>query len=148
MASAQSSTGSVVPRLMATVMQLSPAELREFKTRFAAWQRHNGEQADEETALVEACRARLSPAHERRLKRLIAESEQGALRPKELEEYRALVRRAEKLDATRLTALAELARRWSKPVRAVMDIVGWESGDEGATRDPAVPAKTRPRSRR
>jgi hypothetical protein len=67
MASEQSSSGSIVPRLMATIKRLTPAELRDFKRRFTAWQQASGEQADEETALIQACQARLPAANERRL---------------------------------------------------------------------------------
>jgi hypothetical protein len=141
---------------MATVKQLTLAELRDFKRRFAAWQQASSEQAEEDAVAVEACRARLSAADERRLsaaderrlKALIGKSERGVLRGKELEEYRSLVRRAEKLDATRLAALAQLVSRWGKSVREVMEIVGWEGGDEEATRHPASPPKARPRPRR
>lgn len=147
MASVQSSR-SVVVQLMASVKQLTPAELRDFKRRFTAWQQASGEQADDESLLVKACQARLSTHDERRLKVLIGKSERGALVPNELEEYRRLVRRAERLDATRLSALAQLAGRLGKPVREVMRIVGWEGSDEEATRHPARPAKARPRSRR
>jgi hypothetical protein len=101
MASAQTPPSPTVPRLMTTVQQLTPAGLREFKRQFAQWQQNNGGQSEEESALVEACRARLSSADERRLKKLIAKSERGVLAPKELEDFRRLVRRAENLDATR-----------------------------------------------
>lgn len=148
MASAHSRTGSAVPQLMATVKQLAPAELRDFKRQFAAWQQANGGQADEEAALLQACLARLPAADERRLKTLIGKSERGALRPTELKEFRSLVRRAERLDASRLSALAQVACRWGKPVHEVLEIVGWESGDEAATRHTAGTAKARARSRR
>lgn len=137
MASMQPSAGSTVPKLMTTVEQLTPAELREFKRQFAEWQQNNGGQSEEESALVEACRARLSSADERRVKKLIAKSERGTLSPKELEDYRSLVRRAERLDATRLTALTQLARRWGKPVRIVMESIGWEGSGDETTGHPA-----------
>jgi hypothetical protein len=127
---------------------LTPDELREFKRRFAEWQRDNGGQADEETALVQACHARLSEEDDRRLKKLIAKSERGALRPNDLEDYRALVRRAEKLDVTRLAALTQLARRWGKPVRAVMEAIGWEGGKGDTTSHPTRSSKTGARPRR
>jgi hypothetical protein len=103
---------------------------------------------NEDAPLVEACTARLAPAEERQLKKLIAKSERGTLSAKELELYRTLVRRAEILDGTRLAALTELARRWDKPVRAVMDIVGWEDGKDETTGRPARGAKASPRTRR
>ena len=130
MASTQASAGPTVPQLMTTVRRLSPAELREFKRRFADWQEQNGGQADEDVALVRACQARLSANDERRLKKLIAKSERATLSSRDLADYRLLVRRAERLDTTRLAALTQLARRWDKPVRAVMDTIGWEGGED------------------
>ncbi|HET6883351.1 MAG TPA: hypothetical protein VFI31_24590 [Pirellulales bacterium] len=147
MASAQSSSSSVVPKLMATVKRLTPAELSEFKRRFAAWQKKDGAETEQDQALVETCQLRLSVADERRLKTLISKSERGTLDASELREYRSLVSRAEKLDVVRLGALTQLARRWEKPVSAVMEIVGWEDGDGGPTRHPTVAPKTRARPR-
>ncbi len=132
MASGQNSPPLTVPELMGTIKQLSPAKLRQFTRAFARWQQHSERPQDDE-ALVEACRARLAPAEERRLRKLIAKSERGILTAKELENYQALVRRAEALDATRLAALTQLAKRWDKPVRTVMQIVGWEGGKDETT---------------
>jgi hypothetical protein len=148
MASAQAPARPTVPQLMTTVQQLSPAELRDFKRRFTEWQRHNGGQHEEETDLVQVCRARLPAAQERQLKRLIAKGERGELSTKELEDYRALVRRSERLDAARLAALTQLARRWNQPVRVVMETIGWEVGEDETTAHPPRPAKAGARSRR
>jgi hypothetical protein len=148
MPSAQSATRSVVPQLMSSVKRLTPAELRDFKQRFMAWQQTNGGEHFDEDALVQTCQARLPSVDERRLKTLIRKSERGVLRPNELEAYRTLVRRAEQLDATRLVALSQLARRWGKPVRDVMELVGSEGKDAAATRHPAGTKKARARSRR
>ncbi|MGH7193965.1 MAG: hypothetical protein ACREJM_10590, partial [Candidatus Saccharimonadales bacterium] len=90
----------------------------------------------------------LPAADQQRFKRLIANSERGELRTTELKEYRVLGRRVEALDSARLAALAQLAHRWAKPVDVVLEIVGWEDGDEMATRHPAGSAKARPRSGR
>lgn len=117
MASAQSSNKSIVPRLMASVKRLAPAELRDFKRRFLDWQRESGEQTDGESKLLQVCQLQLPVKEQRRLRTLIGKSERGNLRPKELDEYRELVRHAEKIDAARLAALAQLARLWNKPVR-------------------------------
>ena len=93
-------------QVIAVVKQLSPAELRKFARRFTEWR-----QGSKETALVQATKARLSSADERRFKRLTAKSEQGTLTCKELEEYRSLARQAEQLDVKRTEALVELARQ-------------------------------------
>lgn len=148
MAAGQPSAERTVPELMTTVMQLTPVELREFKRRFTEWQLQNHEQIADETELVDACKSRLSPADERQLKKLVRRSERGTLRSAELQDYQRLVRRAEHVDATRLAALTELARRWGKPVRAVMETIGWEGSEDETQGGPARPAKARARSRR
>lgn len=121
-----------VEHLMTAVKQLLPDELREFKRQFAAWQEQNGQQTEEESALIQATKVRLPAVDERRLKRLIAKSERDTLSPKELNEYRALAQRAEQLNVTRVEALAELVRRRGKPARVIMEEIGWESGADGA----------------
>lgn len=146
MASAQTSNESTVPWLMASVKKLTPTELRDFAERFAAWQLENSALSDE-SELRQICRLRLPQEQERRLRTLINKSELGKLNCDEVDEYRALVRHAEKLDGARLTALAQLARLWNKPVSTVMKLVGWETADERATRDPASSSKTRTRPR-
>jgi hypothetical protein len=148
MASSQVSIGSTVPQLMTSVKQLTPAELREFNRQLTEWQQQNGGQLDENTFLIQACTARLPAADEQRLKKLISKSERATLTGKELEDYRALVGRTEKLDATRLAALTQLARRWDKPVSVVMQTIGWGGGEDDTASDSARPAKTGPRSRR
>lgn len=137
-----------VPGLMAAVKRLTPAELRDFTTSFLAWQRETGDATDSEVELLQLCRLRLAKGQERRLKTLIGKSETQELRSNELQEYRNLVREAEKLDAVRVAALAQLARLWDKPLGAVIKRVGWECGDETATRNPARRAKARARPRR
>jgi hypothetical protein len=148
MAVAQASTASTVPQLMRTVKQLSPAELREFQRSFSQWQQENGGREEEEATLIQVCKARLPAADESRLNKLIAKSERGTLTPKELAAYRTLVSRAERLDTTRLAALALLARRWHRPVRLIMETIGWEGGKDDVASDPARAAKAGARSRR
>ena len=121
-----------VDHLMAAIKQLSPAELSEFTRQFADWRERNGKQADDEAALIKATKAHLPAADGRRLKRLMAKSERGTLTAKELDEYRALAQQAERLNVTRVEALAELVRRRGKPVRVVMEEIGWEGGEDGA----------------
>ncbi|MBI1928562.1 hypothetical protein HYR99_30510 [Candidatus Poribacteria bacterium] len=131
MSTMQGSAQSTVEHLLQMVKQLPPAELGEFTQRFVEWQDQNGMQMKEEAALIQATQVRLPAADERRLKRLIAKSERGTLTPKELEGYRALAQQAEQLNVTRVEALAELVRRWGKPVRVIMQEIGWESGADG-----------------
>ena len=120
-----------VEHLMAAVKQFSPDELHEIKPQFAAWQGQNGEQIIEEVRLIQATKMRLPVTEARRLKRLIAKSERGTLTPKELDVYRALAQQAERLNVTRLEALAELVQRRGQPAQVVMDEIGWECGADG-----------------
>ncbi|HKI30448.1 MAG TPA: hypothetical protein VKA46_01055 [Gemmataceae bacterium] len=71
-----------------------------------------------EATLIQAARGRLPAAAERRLRRLIAKSERGDLTPKELADYQALAQDAQRIDAARAEALAELARRRGQSVKA------------------------------
>jgi hypothetical protein len=121
-----------VEQLINAVKQLSPAEWREFQRQLTKWRKQNGKQEKTEAALIQATQARLPIADERRFKRLIAKSERGTLTAKELEQYRALAQQAERLNVTRLEALAELVKRRGKPAQIVMQEIGWESGESGA----------------
>lgn len=120
-----------VEQLLEAIKHLSPAELREFRQQFTAWQEHNGKQAEGDTALLRAAKARLPATAERRLQRLIAKSEQGTLTAKELADYQALAQRAEQINAMRVEALAELVRRRGKPAAVVLEEIGWEGGADG-----------------
>ena len=82
--------------------------------------------------MIRVARGRLPAAAERRLKRLIARSERGRLTRDELPEYQALAQEVQRLDAARAEALAELARRRGKSVRAVLTEIGCEGGTDGA----------------
>ncbi len=83
---------------------------------------------DEET-LVRTARARLPATSERRLRRLIATSERGQLTPEELAEYQSLAEEAQRIDAARAEALAELARLRGQSVQAVQAaLAGREEG--------------------
>ncbi len=83
---------------------------------------------DEET-LVRTARARLPAAAERRLRRLIAKSERGQLTPKELAGYQSLAEQAQRIDAARAEALAELARLRGQPVQAVQANIAGRTDD-------------------
>jgi hypothetical protein len=117
-----------VEQLLAAVDHLSPAQRREFQHRLAQRQAQDGGPQPDEEGLVRAARARLPAASERRLKRLAAKSERGRLTPKELAEYRDLAQQAQRIDALRVEALAELARRRGQSVRAVRAALGGEGG--------------------
>ena len=112
-----------VEQLLEAVDQLSPAEQSEFQRRLAARQAPNGRQAPDQRALIQAAGARLSAAAERRLKKLIARSERGQLTPQELADYQSLAQEAQRIDAARAEALAELARR-GQAVQAKTDREG------------------------
>jgi hypothetical protein len=118
-----------VEQLLEAVEHLSPAEQREFERRLAARQAANGSPGREEAALVRTARARLPAAAERRLRRLIAKSERGELAPKELAEYQSLAQEAQRIDAARADALAELARRRGQSVQAVQATLAGRTND-------------------
>jgi hypothetical protein len=132
MPTVQVSEQLTVEHLLAAVKQLSPTEFRVFAQQFAKLQEQNEKQVGEEVALIQATKVRFKAVDERRFKRLIAKSEHGTLTPKELEEYRALAQQAEQLNVIRVSALAELVQRRGKPVRVVMQEIGWEGGDDSA----------------
>ncbi len=120
-----------VDQLLAAVDHLSPAQQLEFQRRLAARRDENGVREVDDAALVRAAQARLPAAAERRLKRLITKSECGKLTDRELDEYRVLARDAQRLDATRVEALAELARRRGVSVRAVQAAIRRQGGRNG-----------------
>jgi hypothetical protein len=118
-----------VDQLLEEVERLSPAEQRDFQRRLAARQAANGSPGPDEATLVRTARARLPAAAERRLQRLIAKSERGQLTPKELTDYQSLAQEAQRLDAARAVALAELARLRGQSVQAVQaSIAGQADG--------------------
>lgn len=88
-----------VEQLKAAVQQLPPNELQAFTAWLVAWQQKHHMQGNEDAALIETTRMRLPAEDAKRLKRLIAKSERGALTPKELETYRTLAQQAEQLNA-------------------------------------------------
>jgi hypothetical protein len=106
--------------------------MRELERRMAARRRESGNEGSDEATLVRAATVCLPAAAERRLKRLIARSERGRLTRNELAEYHALAQEVQRLDAARAEALAELARRRGKSVRAVKAEIGCEGGTDGA----------------
>jgi hypothetical protein len=119
-------------QLLEAVDHLSPAQIRELERRLAARRAGNRNEGSDETTLARAATAKLPAATERRLKRLIARSERGKLTRNELAEYQALAQEVQRIDVARTEALAELARRRGKSVRAVKAEIGSEGSSDGA----------------
>lgn len=113
---------SAVNSLLDAVKQLPPRELNEFEDRLAKWKLD----AASDAQLVRRTRQALPASDERRLRRFIPKSEAGELSGPERAEYRELARHAEQLNVERVKALAELARRWGKPLDVVMQEVAWD----------------------
>jgi hypothetical protein len=119
---------SSVDNLLDAVGRLSPAELDDFAVRFADWQ----QDGVDDQVLIRATRRRLSATDDARLRVLIAKSEEGRLTDREQAEYRELAQHSERINVHRVRALAELVRRRAKPVREVMQEIGWEGDLHGA----------------
>jgi hypothetical protein len=119
-------------QLLEAVDHLPPAQVRELERRLAARRGESGDDESDEAALVRTATVCLPAAAQRRLKRLIARSERGSLTESELAEYQALAQEVQRLDAARAEALAELARRRGKSVRAVKAELGRQGGTDGA----------------
>jgi hypothetical protein len=114
------------------VKHLPPGELQEFQQQFAAWSAenngHNGTLLAEtdEDSLLAAVRdnSTLPPAEQRRFNRLRRKRQAGTLSKTEEQQLQALWSRVEQMNATRLEALAELARRRGIDVKTVMAELG------------------------
>lgn len=121
-------TVSSVDTLLDAVGRLPPDELDDFAVRFADWR----QEATDEQALVRAVRRRLDSDDEARLRDLVRKSEQGQLTRQEQAVYRELARQAERVNVQRVQALAELIRRRGKPMRVIMEEIGWKDEVHGA----------------
>src|SRR5438093_2494121 len=86
-----------VDHLITAVKQLSPAELHEFMQQLTAWQQYNGQQAEEEAALLARIEenSRLPAAAQRRYEQLRRKRERGTLTEGELTESQALFQQLE-----------------------------------------------------
>jgi hypothetical protein len=115
-----------VEHLMAVVKQLSPAELHEFMQQLAAWQQHNGQQAEEEAALLARIKesSRLPTAEQRRFDRLRRKRQAGTLTKSETAQLQALWQHVEQMNVTRLQALTALAQRRGTDVKTCMRELG------------------------
>jgi hypothetical protein len=119
-------------QILEALDHLSRAQIDELGRRLAARRMENGNEGPDEPTLVRSAKSRLSAATEHRLKKLIVRSERGTLTPSQLTEYKSLAQEVQRLDAARTQAIAELARRWGKSLRAVKAEIGCESGRDGA----------------
>jgi hypothetical protein len=119
---------NAVERLLDAVKQLSPEELAEFTARLAEWQ----EPVGDESLLIHQTKVQMSAADAKRLRRRAEKSERRSLGPAELEEYRRLAATAERINAMRVRALAELARHRNEPISQIKKEIGWQEGRHGS----------------
>ena len=118
-----------VDHLMTAIKQLSPAEWHEFMQQFAAWQQHNGQQAEEEAALLAHIEenSHLPAAKQRRYEQLRRKRERKILTERELTEYQALLQQLEARNVKRIEALIALAQRRGITLRGIMAELGLHS---------------------
>ena len=115
-----------VDHLMTAVKQLSSAELHEFMQQLAAWQQHDGQQAEEEAALLARIKesSSLPTAKQRRFDRLRRKRQAGSLTNPETAELQALWQHVEQMNVTRLQALTDLAQRRGTDIKTCMRELG------------------------
>jgi hypothetical protein len=115
-----------VKHLMTAIKQLSTTELQEFLQQLAAWQQHNGQQAEEEAALLARIKenSSLPTAEQRRFDRLRRKRQAGTLTKPEATQLQALWQRVEQMNVTRLQALTALAQRRGTDVKTCMRELG------------------------
>ena len=118
-----------VEHLMMAIKQLSPAELRELMQQLAAWQQHNGQQAEEEAALLARIKehSHLPAAAPRRYEQLRRKCERKILTERDLTEYQTLLQQLEARNVERIEALIALAQRRGTTLRSVMAELGLHS---------------------
>jgi hypothetical protein len=115
-----------VKHLMTAIKQLSTTELQEFLQQLAAWQQHNGHQAEEEAALLARIKenSSLPTTKQRRFDRLRRKRQAGTLTKPEAAELQALWQQVEQMNVTRLQALTDLAQRRGTDVKTCMRELG------------------------
>jgi hypothetical protein len=118
-----------VEHLMMAIQQLSPAELRDLMQQLAAWQQHNGQQAEEEAALLARIKenSHLPAAAQRRYEQLRRKCERKILTERDLTEYQTLLQQLEARNVERIEALIALAQRRGTTLRSVMAELGLHS---------------------
>jgi len=117
---------------MAVVKQLSPAELHEFMQQLAMWQQHNGQQAEEEAALLARIKesSSLPIAEQQRFDRLRHKRRADTLTKPEAAQLQALWQHVEQMNVTRLQALTALAQRRGTDVKTCMRKLGLAESPE------------------
>jgi hypothetical protein len=115
-----------VKHLMTAIKQLSTTELQEFLQQLAAWQQHNGQQAEEEAVLLARIKenSSLPTTKQRRFDRLRRKRQAGTLTKPEAVELQALWQQVEQMNVTRLQALTDLAQRRGTDVKTCMRELG------------------------
>jgi hypothetical protein len=115
-----------VKHLMTAIKQLSSTELQAFLQQLAAWQQHNGQQAEEEAALLARIKENSSSPTTKqwRFDRLRRKRQAGTLTKPEAAELQALWQQVEQMNVTRLQALTDLAQRRGTDVKTCMRELG------------------------
>jgi hypothetical protein len=118
-----------VKHLMTAIKQLSTTELQEFLQQLAAWQQHNGQQAEEEAVLLARIEenSHLPAAEQRRYEQLRRKCERRTLTERELTEYQALLQQLEARNVKRIEALIALAQQRRTTLRGIMAELGLPS---------------------
>jgi hypothetical protein len=122
-----SSAATPVENLLHAVKQLSPDELSEFTAGLSEWRESAADEFPSEGMLIRQTKQCLPPSDLARLRELSLQSERGDLNPSCLKEYRELAARSERINASRVFALAELARRRNQPIDQVKKELGWRA---------------------
>jgi hypothetical protein len=115
-----------VEHLMVAIKQLSPAELRKFAQHFAAWQKKNSTQVDEEAALLATIKenSRLPTIKQRRYELLRRKCEHRTLTEPEFTDYQGLLQQLESRNVRRVEALIALAQRRGTTLQGIMTELG------------------------
>ena len=94
--------------------------------QLASWQQHNGQQVEEEAALLARIEenARLPVAAQRRYGQLRRKCERRTLTERELTEYQTLLQQLEARNVKRIEALIALAQRRGTTLRGIMAELG------------------------
>lgn len=107
--------------LLEAVKQLPPDALARFTASFTEW--HESSEGSTDEVLVQ--RTKLSRADQWRQEKLADKSQRRELTADDLQEYQTLSQRAERINAIRIGALAELAQRRNRPIPQLMTEFGW-----------------------